>query len=165
MSFHKTYSMRNVDIDYALLDLNVGKADDAYLTISQGAPRASYRKGADGNTSASLSADHSVTVTLSLFPESEAAVKLQAIYDALKASERAGEPVLGAVPLVISDPSLAANILSLEAVLTNVGDLTLGQDTGTKDFEFYVEDALSNPLLGDLAADLQKAKDDLGITI
>lgn len=165
MAFLSTYSPRNVLVNYAAAILDSGRSDDVWITISQNAPRASFRKGNSGDTSAALSADHSVTVTLSFYPESQSAKALTGIYNGLKAAERSGNPVLGAYPLVISDPSGATLLLAKEAVLMNSGDISLGSDTGTVDFEFFVEDALQLPLEGDLAEEVNSSLDELGIQL
>lgn len=162
--FHSTYSAKNVLINYSGRDLSDGRPDgQAFVTISQGAPRASFRKGVDGNTAASLSADNSVTITLSLFPESDNAKILGAIYYGLKQAHDAGKPVLGALPLGLSDPAGTIFLIAKEAVLMNIGDLSLSEDTGTIDFEFYVENAIATPLEGDLAEDLNGALKELSV--
>jgi len=107
MSFHQTYSMGNVNINYGGFDITDGRGADAYLSISNNTPRASFRKGADGNTSASLSSDHSVTLTLTY----------------------------------MEDPSGSIAFLAKDAVIMNLGDISLGEDTGEVEIEFYVEDA------------------------
>lgn len=165
MSFHETFSAKNVVVNYAATDVSQGRPEDAFISISQGAPRASFRKGLDGNTSAALSADNSVTVTLSLFPESNSAKILTGLYYGLKQSLRQGEAVLGALPLIIADPSGTIFLVANETVLMNIGDLSLGEDTGTIDFEFYVEDALAAPLTGELADLLSNATKDAGIKV
>lgn len=165
MSFHETFSAKNVVVNYSGVDLSQGRPEDAFLTISQGAPRANFRKGVDGNTSAALSADNSVTVTLSLFPESNAAKVLTGIYYGLKLSHDQGQPVLGALPLGIVDPSGTIFLVAQEAVLVNMGDLSLGEDTGTMDFEFYVEDAIAVPLTGEIAGKLSGALSTLGVSV
>lgn len=164
MSFHPTYSAKAVVINYAGADLTEGRPEGAFITVAQGAPRAAFRKGVDGNTSNSLSADNSVTVTLSLFPESNAGKVLTGIYYGLKAAHSAGEVVLGALPLGVVDPSGTIFLAAKEAVLMNIGDLTLSEDTGTMDFEFYVEDAVATPLTGELADKLASALSELGVS-
>lgn len=165
MSFFNTYSMRAVLIEYATLDLTDGKPEDGFLTVTQNAPRATFRKGGNGNTSVSLSADHSVRVTLSLFPESPAAIKLRNFYSGLKLAERTENPILAALPLVISDPSGAYGMIALEAALESVGDVGLGADTGTLDFVFYVEDAYESKLAGELGEEVSKALSSIGIDL
>jgi hypothetical protein len=165
MSFHETFSAKNVVINYAATDISTGRPEDAFITISQGAPRAAFRKGLDGNTSASLSADNSVTVTLSLFPESNSAKILTGLYYAFKQALRQGEAVLGALPLIVADPSGTIFLVAKETVLMNLGDLSLSEDTGTIDFEFYVEDALASPLTGELADILSNATKDAGVKV
>lgn len=133
--------MGNVNINYSGFDITDGRGADAYLSISNNTPRASFRKGADGNTSASLSSDHSVTLTLTYFPESETANGLQFLYYSLKKLERAGQPILGSFPLIMEDPSGSIAFAAKDAVLMNLGDISLGEDTGEVELEFYVEDA------------------------
>ena len=165
MAFHETFSAKNVVINYSGVDLSQGRPEDAFVTIAQGAPRANFRKGLDGNTSAALSADNSVTVTLSLFPESNAAKVLTGIYYGLKLAHDQGEVILGALPLGIVDPSGTIFLVAKEAVIMNIGDLSLGEDTGTLDFEFYVEDAVAVPLTGELATKLSGALNELGVSV
>jgi len=164
MSFHETYSAKNVVSNFSGIDVSQGRPDDAFITISQGSPRVNMRKGLDGNTSSALTADNSVTVTLSYFPESNAAKVLTALYYGLKASNDAGKPILGALPLGLSDPSGTVFLIAQEAVMVNIGDLSLGEDTGTMDFEFYVEDALITPLTGELADKLTAGLKELGVS-
>lgn len=165
MAFHETFSAKSVVVNYSGVDLSQGRPEDAFLTISQGAPRANFRKGVDGNTSASLAADNSVTVTLSLFPESNSAKVLTGLYYGLKLSHDAGKPILGALPLGIADPSGTIFLIAKEAVLVNMGDLSLGEDTGTLDFEFYVEDAIAVPLTGEIATKLAGALSAIGVSV
>ena len=152
MSFHsnlKTYSARDVTIAYAGQSLNNGIPEDAFLTITPNAPRASFRKGLDGNTSAAISSDTSHNVVLSLFPESKAATILQTYYGLLRAAELAGEPILGAGPLLIQDQSNLPFFGAAQTVLMNVGESSYGADTGTVDFEFYVEGGIALTTDGD----------------
>lgn len=165
MAFHPTYSSRRVVINYAGVNLSDGKAEDAFLTIAHNTPRASYRKGADGNTSAALSSDMSLTVTISMFPESSAAKALGIAYYGLREAERQGAGVLGAVPLGIVDEAGTTILTTTEAVLTNVGDLSLGQDTGTIDFEFYVENAILSPAPAEVADLAASALDALSVSV
>lgn len=164
MAFHETYSAKSVVINYAGAVLTKGRPEDAFISIAQGAPRANFRKGLDGNTSAALSADNSVTVTLSFFPESNSAKILSGLYYGLKLSHDQGKPILGALPLGITDPSGTIFLIAEEAVLVNMSDLSLGEDTGTIDFEFYVENAIATPLSGELADKLSSALTELGIS-
>lgn len=164
MSFHETYSAKNVVSNFSGIDVSKGRPDDAFVTISQGSPRVNMRKGLDGNTSAALSADNSVTVTLSYFPESNAAKVLVALYYGLKQSHDAGKPILGALPLGLADPSGTIFLIAKEAVLVNIGDLSLSEDTGTLDFEFYVEDAIATPLTGELGDKVASGLSELGIS-
>ena len=165
MSFHSTYSARNVTVVYAGANLSEGRPEDVYITISENSPRASFRKGLDGNTSAALSSDHSVTLTLSFYPESTTAKVLSGIYYGLKELERTGTALLGAYPLVINDPSGAASLLVAdEAVLMEKGDSSFGADSGTVDFTFYIEDARQAVLPAELEAIVNASLGNLAVT-
>jgi hypothetical protein len=142
MSFHSPYTARNVIISYAGQELSGGIPEDAFLTITPNAPRASFRKGLSGNTSASISSDTSYNIVLSLYPESQSATILQTFYGLLRAGELAGFPILGAGPLMIQDESNLPFFGAPQTVLMNVGESSYGADTGTIDFEFYVESGL-----------------------
>lgn len=166
MSFHTTYSAKHVITNYAGVDLSEGRPEDVFLTITESAPRASFRKGVDGNTAPSLSTDHSATVTLTFFPQSNNGKLMTALYYSLKQAAKGDEPVLGAFPLVISDPSGSILIAAPEAVLMNKGDNSFGNNTGEVSFEFYVEDVFGISLPeGELADTLNNALGDLGISI
>lgn len=163
MAFHNTYSAKNFVVNYAGIDLSEGRPEDGFISISQNTPRAAMRKGLDGNTAASLSSDHSVNLTLSFFPESETAKKLAALYHSLRLAEMTGDVTLGAAPLVLSENSGATFLSAPETVLVNMGDQSFGADTGTVDFEFYVETAAQITLPANIAADVTKAFDGFGV--
>lgn len=163
MAFHATYSPKNFVVNYAGIDLSEGRPEDTFISISQSAPRAGMRKGLDGNTSTALSSDHSVTLTLSFYPESETAKKLAALYHSLRFAEMTGDVTLGAAPLVLSENSGATFLSAPETVLVNMGDQSFGADTGTIDFEFYVETAAQMTLPSNIAAEVTRAFDGFGI--
>ena len=163
MSFLKTYSARGVNINYAGVSLNEGRPEDAFITIAENAPRVAMRKGLSGDTSSALSPDHSVLVTLSFFPESLSASVLSVIYNGLKAAEMAGTPVLGAVPLYINDPSGSTLLVAAEAVLTNKEETSLGADSGSVSFEFYVETGYQFTGAQKVQSAATKALENLGI--
>ena len=163
MAFLTPYSARNVTISYAGIPLNQGRPEDVFFTVAENAQRMTPRKGLSGDTSVSLSSDHSTLVTLSFFPESDAAKVLTAIYYSLKEAERAGTPALGAAPLMVSDPSGITLLASPQAALQNKTETSFGADTGTISFEFYVEEALIKPLPADIAGQISAAKAALGV--
>lgn len=165
MSFHAPYSAKQVTVNYAAGDFSEGRPDDVFITISESAPRATFRKGVDGNTSAALSSDHSSQVTLSFFPESDSAKLLSNIYYALRSSQRGDSPTLGAYNLVVLDPSGSIIIEAEEAVLESMSDRSLGNDTGTIDFVFYVETLLGGSLPADLAQEANKVLGALGVSV
>lgn len=165
MAFLSTYSCRAVLVNYAGVALNDGRPEDTFITISENAPRTAQRKGLSGDTSVALSPDHSVMVTLSFFPESTAAKLLNAMYYSLKDLERAGKPVLGAAPLVITDPSGVIMLVCKEAALSNKTETAFGADTGSLSFEFYVEDAQIKPLPGALAGKVAGAVSALSVKV
>ena len=165
MSFLSPYSARNVIVNYAGQLLNDGRPEDVFINVSEGSPRLSTRKGNSGDTSVSLSPDHSAVVSLTFYPESKAGKVLTGIYYALKNYESVGEPVLGAVPLSIVDPSGGYYLACAEATMMNKTDTSLGSDTGTVTFEFYVEQAIQGSLPEDYAGDVAAALNDLGISV
>lgn len=165
MAFLQTYSARNVLINYAGVILNSGRPEDTFLTISENAPRASFRKGLSGDTSSALSPDHSVTITLTFFPESRSAQALSLIYNGLKDSERFGNPVLGAVPMVISDPSGSTFVAAGEVVMFNKTETGLGADTGSISFEFYAEEAFQVAVGAELNEEANKGLRELGVQV
>lgn len=165
MAFLPTYSARNVLVNYAGAILDGGRPEDTFVTITENAPRASFRKGNSGDTSAALSADHSVTVVLTFFTESQAAKILSGIYSGLKSAEKAGSPVLGSYPMVISDPSGSTLLVAKDTVLMNKTEVGLGADSGTVSFEFFVDDATQLPLPDDLAASAKDALSKLGVEV
>lgn len=156
MSLLRTYSARAVNIIYAGATLNSGRPDDVFITIAENADRVSFRKGMSGDTSVSLSPDHSGTITLSFFPESQSAKSLTNIYASLREMERRGDKqpanigVAGTgTPLVVVDPSGSIILVATEAVMQSVSERSLGDDTGTISFTFFVDDMW---LWGDPAA-------------
>jgi hypothetical protein len=161
MSFHTPYASVATTINYAGVILETGKGDDVWLNVSYNSPRASFRKGADGNTSASISPDRSGTVTLTYFAESNSAKILQGIYTGLQ--ELDGLAVLGAVPLAVSDPSGAIIFGAKEAVLMEIGDAGYSSDTPTVDYTFYVEDLTVVNLPPELAAQVDAAVNTLSV--
>lgn len=147
MSLLRTYSARAVNIVYAGITLNDGRPDDVFITIAENADRVSFRKGMSGDTSVSLSPDHSGTITLSFFPESQAAKGLTNIYSALREMERRGDTqpanigVAGTgTPLAVIDPSGSIILAATEAVIQSTSERSLGEDTGTISFTFFVDD-------------------------
>lgn len=165
MSFHATFSAKQVLVNYAGVDMSEGRPDDVFITISETSPRASFRKGVDGNTSAALSSDHSAQVTLSFFPESTNAKLMTSTYYALREAQKGDSPVLGAFPLGVVDPSGSIAVGALEAVLESMADRSIGNDTGTIDFVFYVENLVGTALPSDLASDAANLGSALGITL
>lgn len=140
MSFHKTYSARGTVVNYAGMDLTPGKSDGEYLTISYVSDRVNIREGMDGNASIAVLPTHSVTVTYTLFPESESAQLLQAFDGLLRNAERTGNPFAGDLPFAVAADA-GVLIATPSAVLQSVGDQSLGENTGTIDFVFYCQDA------------------------
>lgn len=163
IGFHTPFCARNVTIEYALLDISSGLAEDAFFSISENAPRLATRAGVNGKHAASLSSDLSVTVEITLFPESDAAKVLTAAYMALKESSRTGVNVLGAVPLTVKDASGVVWLEALEATMMSYSGMTLGADTGTVTFTFFVPDAAVLTLPSDLATQLNNVKTNLGV--
>ena len=166
MAFLQTYSRRAVQTVWAGQDLSNGRPDDVFITIEQNAERVGFRKGFSGDTASSLSSDHSLKVTLTFFPESEAAKRLTAFYNVTSQAERtlslqgvagaidaatAGLSALGftavvangilfPAPLLIKDLSGAVVLEAPQVVLYNRTETSLGEDTGTVSFEFFVEE-------------------------
>ena len=165
MSLLATYSPRNVLVNYAGVLLNSGRPEDVFITITENAPRASFRKGLSGDTSSALSPDHSATITLSFYPESNTAKVLSLIYFGLKNAEAAGTPVLGAVPLVITEPAGSTLMVCPQAVLMNKTETSLGADTGTVSFEFFVEHAVQAVATPELMAEMNKGLSELGVPV
>lgn len=165
MSFHATYSARNVVTNYSGLDISEGRPEDVFITIAENSDRASFRKGIDGHTSSALSSDNSYIVTLSYFPESATAKILTGIYSALKLAQTTDAATLGAVPLGIADPSGGTIFAASEAVMQSRGDTSLGEDTGTIDFVFYVESGAITALPEDLAKAVAEGLDGLGLSL
>lgn len=161
MSLHTPYASVATTINYAGVILETGKGDDVWLNVSRNSPRASFRAGADGNHSASISPDRSGTVTLTYFAESNSAKILQGIYSGLQ--ELDGIAVLGAVPLAITDPSGAIILGADQAVFTSIGDAGFSSDTPTLDFEFFVPDLYTVGLPPELAAQVDAAVGQLSI--
>lgn len=165
MSFLSTYSPRNVIVNYAGTNFNSGRVDDVFVNIAEGSPRISTRKGNSGDTSVALSSDHSAIVTLSFYPESQSGKIMTGLYYGLKNAESVGKVILGSVPLSIIDPSGGVYLTCAEAVLMNKTDTTLGADTGTISFEFYVEQAVQGSLPDEYEADVQSALAYIGVPV
>lgn len=163
MAFHGTYAARNVLTNYAGIDLSSGIPEDTFISMTENTGRASFRKGLDGNTSASISPDNSYTVTLSFFPESATAQALTNLYSTLRVADEAGEQTLAAFPLGIYDPSGSGILGSLEAVIQKAGDQSYGADTGTVDFEFYVESGFKFAAKGDTLDSIKETLKEIGI--
>lgn len=160
MALHAAYASRSVTINYSGVLFETGKGDDVWLNVSRSAPRASFRAGADGNHSASISPDRSGTVVLSYFAESNSAKIMQAIYSGLQAD---GD-TLGAVPLAVTDPSGSIIFGADQAVLSEVGDAGYSTDTPVIDFTFFVPDLTVITLPADLAAEVNSALSTLGVS-
>ena len=166
MAFLQTYSSRAVQTVWAGQDISNGRPDDVFITIEQNAERVGFRKGFSGDTASSLSSDHSLKVTLTFFPESEAAKRLTAFYNVTSQAERSlgllgsagasanamvslislgftavvANGVLFPAPLIIKDISGGVVLDAPQVVLYNRTETSLGEDTGTVSFEFYVEE-------------------------
>lgn len=164
MAFLTPYSARNVFVGYAGVLLNSGRPEDVFFTVAWNAPRTAMRKGLSGDTSASISPDHSAIVTLSFYPESLTAKVLGGMYTTMKVAESKGLAILGAAPLVIKDPTGSMFLTCREAVIQNQTDMSFGADTGTISFEFFVEEALIAPLPGLVADQVIKGGEKLGLT-
>jgi len=167
MSYLTTYSSRNVQITYAGLDLKAGKGEDTFMTMGYSADRFSSTPGADGDHAVSLSPDHSGKITLTYQSTSDSCKKLVALHSALRASERAGKPVLMALPIGIVDPSGSSLVIADEAALQSVGTNTLGLGENTRDFVFHVpnviEMAFGDDMGNEITKILDKAQSDLGL--
>lgn len=179
MAFLQTYSRRGVSTVYAGKDLSEGRPDDVFITIEQNAERVSFRKGFSGDTSSSLSSDHSLKVTLTYFPESRTAKFLTNFYNIISQSEVllrnndfkttfgqiegdlkklgfksfAASGILLPAPLILEDLSGAVVLDAPQAVLYNRTETSLGEDTGTVSFEFFVEEGFissDDNVIGDL---------------
>lgn len=164
MSFLTPYSARNVIINYGGVTLNDGRPEDVFFTVAWNAPRTAMRKGLSGDTSASISSDHSALVTLSFYPESRAAKILGNIFSSLRISEGKGKPILGKATLVIIDPSGSMFLGCREAVIQNQTDLSFGADTGNVSFEFFVEEAFIGAVPADLKAEVDATIDAMKAT-
>jgi len=146
------------------MNLESGKGDDTFVTIEYNSDRFSSTTGCSGDTAVSLSPDHSAIITLTYQATSDSAKLLTFMNGGLRLSEMNGEPVLGAGPLGIVDPSGSTYALAKEAALQSVGTNTLGLGENTRDFVFHVPvlaetalpDVLSNKL-GDLGLSLLPA--------
>lgn len=161
MSFHKTYSARNVNVVFAGLDLSSGKNDGEFITVSWNEDRVNVREGMDGNASLSVLPNHSATVTYTLFPESQSAKKLTAFDFTLREIERNGGNYAGVLPLTISDKSGTILLFAPSAILMKTGDVGLGEDSGTQEFTFYVHNAriTTSGIDLDIRAELNKSID------
>ena len=166
MAFLQTYSRRGVSTVWAGKNLSEGRPDDVFITIEQNAERVGFRKGFSGDTASSLSSDHSLKVTLTFFPESQSAKFLTQFYNVASRSETflrdydlgsafdtiqsqlrglgftsfAASTILLPAPLLIEDLSGAVVLDAPQAVLYNRTETSLGEDTGTVSFEFFVEE-------------------------
>lgn len=165
MSFLSTYSPRNVVVNYAGALFNSGRTDDVFVSITEGAERISTRKGLSGDTSVALSSDHSCTVSLTFYPESQSGKIMTGLYHGLKKAERDGNVVLGAAPLVIVDPSGSVFLTCNEAVIQSKSDTTLGADTATVTFDFYVESATQGALPDEYSNEVTAALNYLGVAV
>lgn len=151
MSYLTTYSSRGVIINYASLVLAAGKGEDTFMTMEYSSDRFTTTTGASGDTAVSLSPDQSGTITLTYQATSESAKLLTGLHGALRVAERAGEPLLLAVPLVIVDPSGSTVLAVAEAALMSVGTNTLGLGENTRDFVFHCAEVFETALSDELA--------------
>ena len=161
--FLQPYSARNVSVIWGPINLAGGRADEAFATITRNAPRASTRAGFSGDISVSLSTDHSYNVTLSFFPESDSAKVLNGVFQALAAAERAGQPLTGAMPLVITDPTGLNTLVCREAMMLEHSDIEYAENTGVIIFTFMVAEAVQGPLPQDVAQIVSNAVKGLGL--
>jgi hypothetical protein len=136
--YNTTYSSRGVLITYAGLDLKSGKGEDTFFTMEYTSDRFSATVGASGDVSPSISPDQSGKITLTYQAASQSCKLLVALHGALRASELAGKPILGAVPLGIVDPSGTTLVVAAQAAMMSVGTNTLGLGENTRDFVFHV---------------------------
>ena len=156
MTYLSTYSCRNVVISYAGLNLESGKGDDTFLTIEYEADRFSYTTGCSGDTAVSLSPNHGAKITLTYQATSDSARLLAFLHGGMRAAELKGVPTLGAVPILVADPSGSTFALAKEAALVSVGTNTLGLGENTRDFVFHTpmlaETALPSALSGSIGS-------------
>lgn len=160
--FHSNYNPRNVIINYATVTFNSGFSEDVYFSISENSPRLSVRTGNSGDSSPAISADRSAIVTLTFMPQSLSAKILTSIYYGLRESDSTDTNFLGAAPMVIQDPSGSVFIVCKEAVLQSMSEQSLGADTGTVSFEFFVQEVKQVTALPEsYQAEVSKALADL----
>jgi hypothetical protein len=163
MSYLSTYSSRAVLINYAGIVLSAGKGEDTFMTMEYSSDRFSTTTGASGDTAVSLSPDQTGTITLTYQATSDSAKLLTALHGVLRASERAGEPVLLAVPLTVVDPSGSTIIACTEASLMSVGTNTLGLGENTRDFVFHIANIFETSMPEDIADKISAASASLGL--
>lgn len=154
MGFHKTFSSRDVVINYAGMDITGGKGETNFLTISRNAERVNIRQGLDGKASIAVKSDHTITVTYTVFPETQTAETLMGIDEALRNAERSGVIISGELPFTVTDPSGVILLAATNAVLIGYGDQSFGENTGEVEFTFHLQDVVKLNLNLDIASEI-----------
>lgn len=163
-NFHDAYSHKAIKVNYGLVDLSAGLAKDTSMKITFNTPEIfAAVPDKDGNQAVSLRSDNSAIITFTFFASSANCKTLTNLYTSLKRTAASDDPKFLYAPLTITDPSGVVFAECPQAALMSKGELSIGDDIGTVDFDFYVADIYQIAVNSNIANPVTKILSSAGI--
>lgn len=130
------YEAAAIDIEWNGVDLSTGWAEDVYITITPNSDHVTHKSGADGKYTFSKMADKGCTISMEFTDVADvnkAIAKISAIQDAIGAA-------IPIAPFTLVDRTGdSVHFAALNAVLTKVPEITFGNASQTRTWEWVCE--------------------------
>ncbi len=134
MSYY--YEASNVTVNWLTLDLASGWAEDTFLKITPNAARVEHKAGAGGTYSFSKIADKGCTIEMTF---ADTAPINSSIGTKSGLQDLIGNTIYIAPFLVVDSTGDSVHFVCLNAVMTEVPEITFGRASGTRTWKWVSE--------------------------